>query len=161
MTDLVQVLTGYVREVLDLRMGAELPATVAPADALASLQDIRRRIDRAEELHSRAIRVRARAHRAAHAADAEADDAWDQAIKRVRGQPVTPGGEYASARERHAAANLDIIDLRHTARRARETAHHCDEALDVIRLAHRGLDGVRQDALAVLRTYAFESHLER
>jgi len=160
--DFTTLLTGHVRETLDLRLGAELPHPQAtPSEVLAGLQDIRRRIDRVEELLSQVMRARARAQRAATLAQAEADDAWDEAIRRVRSAPLQAGGEYSSARERHAEANLAILDRRHAARRAAELAHQCDEATDVIRLAHRGLDGVRQDCLAILRALAFESHLER
>ncbi len=160
--DLPTVLGSYVTEALQLRLGVDTSRSgVAPALTLEHLQDVRRRLDRVEELLTRGIRVRARAQRAAAAAQAAVDDAWDAAIRKVRAAPVQAGGEYSSARERHAEANLAVLDLRHAARRAHETAHHCEEAVEVIRVAHRGLDGVRGDALAVLRTLAFESHLER
>lgn len=160
--EIISALAEFVRESLELRVLAEMPVTdSAPAEVLGSLRDVRRRLDRTEEILARAVRLKARAHRAATLANASADDAWDQAIRRTRAAPIQAGGEYSSARERHAEANLAILDLRHAARRATDLAHHCDEAVDVIRLAHRGLEGARQDTLAVLRAYAFESHLER
>ncbi len=160
--DLPAVLAGYVGEVLALRLGVDTSQVgVAPALTMDHLLDVRRRLDRVEELLTQAIRVRAHAQRAATTAQVTAEDAWDTAIGQVRAAPVQPGGEYSSARERHATANLAVLDLRHAARRAAEQAHRCEEAVEVIRLAHRGLDGVRADALAVLRTLAFESHLER
>ncbi len=161
-TDIPTTLGGYVREALALRLAPDLPGVAATSvEVLAGLQHVRRCLDRVEELLGMTLRVRARAQRAAVVAQATADDAWDNAIGRVRSAPVKAGGEFTSARERHAEANLVILDLRHAARHAVELAHHCDEAVEIIRLAHRGLDGVRQDHLAILRALAFESHLER
>lgn len=160
--DLAVVLDGYLREALDLRMGAEPPSPAADVTELrAGLLDTRRRQDRVEELLRTAVRIRARAQRAQHAATAEADDAFDTAIHRQRGATVTPGGEFTSARERTAEANLATLDARHRARRASELAHVCDEAVEVLRSAFWGLSGVREDIRDLLRATAFESHLER
>ena len=64
--DFTTLLTGHVRETLDLRLGAELPTVhAAPSEVLGNLLDVRRRIDRVEELLSQVLRARARAQRAA------------------------------------------------------------------------------------------------
>jgi len=160
--DLPQVLDLYIAQVRALRDLPVLPGPGhAPADVLEHLHEIRSRLDRVEELLSNTLRLRAAAQRNAVIASGEVDDAWDLAIRRLRAAPVQSGGEFTSARERHAEANLAVLDARHAARRAVQTAHRCEEAAEVIRLAHRGLDGARADILTVLRTLAFESHLER
>ena len=158
----VTVVASHVAEARMLREVGPLPGvTAAPVDMVTYLQDVRARQDRVEQLLSQAIQVRSAARRAAAALAAVADDAWDEAIKRTRARPVQPGGEYTSARERHADANLTIIDQRHAARAAADTADRCDELTELIRMIHRGLDTTRTDLHALLRTLTFESHLER
>ncbi len=162
MNTAVTVVTGYLAEARTLREVGPLPGVAAsPVDVVGFLVDVRARQDRVEELLVQAIRLRAAAQRAAAQLSAQADDAWDTAVRRVRSAPVQSGGEYSSARERHAEANLAILDQRHAARTATDIAHRCDEIADLIRLTHRGLDTTRADAHALLRTLAFESHLER
>lgn len=163
MSDDVQAaLNGYLQQALALRFDGEPPSLHAtPKELLDALLDTRHRLDRAEAILGRAIRLRARAHRASAAATAVADDAWDWAVQRARSAPVTRGGEYSSARERHADANLAVLDVRRAARAATDLVSSCDEATDVIRLAHRGLADLRYELLTVLRTLQFESHLER
>lgn len=155
-------LDGYIREAIRLRMLAEVPpVTPDPAELQRHLLDARGRQDRVEELLRVALRVRARAQRASHAASAEAKEAFDAAIHRQRSTPVQTGGEFISAREREAEANLATIDLHRAARRAAELTHVCDEAVEVIRSTYWGLSGVREDIRELLRSTAFESHLER
>jgi hypothetical protein len=155
-------LAAYMETALELRFGVALPVSQsAPSEISECLLDVRTRLDRVEAMYTGAIRIKARAHRAAAHAKATFDDAWDTAAVDRRTAPVRRGDEYATAKERHAEANLATLDLRHSSRAADELAHHCDEAVDVLRLAHRGLDGVRQDILTMLRAAQFESHLER
>jgi hypothetical protein len=160
--ELGPVLDRFVAEALQLRMVSDLPVTAGTAaEAIAFLGTVRARLDRIEEMLSRVLRLRARAQRAHTVATAAADDAFDTAITRQRAAPVQSGGEFSSARERAALANLAVMDLLHAARRTALTAHMCDEAVDLIRLAYRGLDGLRTDTATLLRSLAFESHLER
>lgn len=160
--DIPTVLASYIEETQTLTRGTALPTGVpAPAAVIELLADARQRLDRVEALLAAVIRIRARAHRAANAAKADASDAWDKAAMRRRASSVQRGDEFYSARERDAEANLASLDLIHTHRRAAELAHHCDEAHDVIRLHHRGLDSFRQDLHAVMRAMTFEHHLER
>lgn len=155
-------LEGYIREAIGLRMLAEVPPVAPdPAELQRHLLDARGRQDRVEELLRNALRIRARAQRANHAATAQADDAFDEAIHRQRCAPVQSGGEFTSARERAAEANLATMDLRRTARTTAELTHVCEEAVEVIRSAYWGLSGVREDLRVLLRSTAFESHLER
>lgn len=156
------VLQRHVAEALATRYNAGLPEVGAdPRTLLESLQHARRSLDRVEELLTQTMRLRAATQRVASHAGNEFDDAWDQAAVARKNAPVIHGGEFSSARERTAEANLATLDLRNTARRAGDLAHRCDEAVDLIRLAHRGLEGLRQDHLAILRHLQFESTLDR
>lgn len=160
--DVRAALSAYAAEVLVLRFDGELPGPEAgPGDLLSTLLDVRRRLDRIEELHARAIRIKGQVHRKAAFATAVADDAWDTAAQSRRTAPVIRGDEYSSARERTAEANLATVNERVAARKASALATDCDVFVDVIRLAHRGLDGTRHDLLAMLRTLQFETVLER
>lgn len=160
--DVRAVLAGYITEALDLRFSGEsLKPGASPAEVLDNLYGVRLRLDRIEELHARALRVKARAQRAATLATATADDAFDRAAQTRRTAPVIRGDEFSSARERTAEANLATLDERIAARQATDLAHHTDEAVDVIRLVHRGLDGVRHDLHTVLRAMTLETNLER
>lgn len=156
------VLDTYVREAQQLRAVVDLPVVgTTAAEVLVFLAEVRSRLDRIEELLMRSIRLRAKAMRTHAIAQAAFDDAFDASITQIRRAPSSPGREFLSARERTAEANLAVIDLRGTARGAQSIVAHCDEAVDCIRLAYRGMDGLRQDAHAVLRAFTFESHLER
>jgi len=160
--DLGAALDALVTEALRLRHDGKLPtAPAAPVAVLDALLDVRARLDRLEELLTQALRVRAGAHEAAALATATAEDAWDSEISRLRNAKVRPGDEYSTARERHAQANLGTLELRRAARQAEDASRRCERAVEVIRVAHRGLDGVRGDLLAWLRATAFESNLDR
>jgi len=162
-SDLADRLNTHLTEAILLR--GELPpmpgTQAAPHEVHEHLLDVRRRLDRVEHLLALGLRVRAMAHRGVARSTADAEEAWDDAILRVRSAPVRRGDEYSSARERAAEANLATIEARRAVRAAQDAASHCDEAVDVLRTLHRGLDSVRQDTLAVLRLMQFESHLER
>jgi hypothetical protein len=160
--EVVATLERFMEETSLLRTMTEVPSVAATVGEVQSyLLDVRRRQDRVEELLRTAIRIRARAHRVATRLDATANDAWDSAAVRARTAVVQPGDGFSSARERAAEANLTILDQRVTARHAAELAHVCDEAVEFLRIAFRGLDGLRYDITQLLRTYLLESHLER
>lgn len=155
-------LDAYLREALELRFAGEHPNPGAgPAAVLASLLDVRVRLDRVEELLVQTLRIRARARSAADHAEAVAADAWDRSVDGARSAPVVRGDEYSSAKERYAAANLAVLDLRIAGRSAQDLAGACESAVDVLRLTHRGLEGVRHDYLAIIRSQQFESTLDR
>ncbi len=152
----------FLAEANQLRAVDPLPDTQAPPHEVhAYLLDVRRRLDRLEEILALATRARAVAKRKATLATAKADEDWDSAVLTIRNRPVRRGDEYSSARERAAEANLECLLARRAARRATESLSHADELVDVLRLLHKGLDGVRQDTLTTLRLVQFESHLER
>lgn len=160
--DLRTAIEGYVREALDLRFAGELPKPGLDGALLTGLLlDVRQRLDRVEELLARALRIRGHARRQADHVSAVAEDALDGAIVRARTAPAIRGDEYSSAKERLAHANLQVLDERRAARAAAELAHHCDEAVDLLRLTQRGLESTRHDHLALLRALQFESTMDR
>lgn len=147
-------------EALELRMGAGLP----PADAttgqlLAALLGVRQRLDRMEALLADVLQLRAVAARQHTAVRIIVDDAWDQAAVGARNAGVRD--EYSSAKERAAAANLQVLDERRLERVADRQLRRCDEAVEFIRLRLRGLQEVRQDILAVIKIRQFETAMER
>lgn len=160
--DVRAALSSYVAEALNLRFSGALPTSAASvADMLDALLDVRQRLDRVEELLTKVIRLRARVHRAATLTTATVDESWDRAVQAQRTAPVSRGDNFSGPRERYAEANLTVLEERRAARIATELASHADEAHDVIRLVHRGLDGVRHDHLTILRAVQFETSLDR
>lgn len=150
----------WTAEALDLRMGARLPATDASTGILLeALLDVRSRLDRVEEILANALGLRSMAARKHTAIRSAVEDAWDAAA--VRGRSAGVRDEYSSAKERAAAANLEVLDLRRLERVADSQFRRCDEAVELVRLRLRGLQEVRQDILAVVRIRQFESTLER
>lgn len=154
-----ETLEAYQREALELRFGAELPKGETPPDGyLDALIDVRRRLDRVEELHSQALRIKGRLRRAADHAAAVAQDAFDGKAVAAR---RTGRDEYTSAAERSAEANLASIDERRMARTARALADYAEEAVSVLALAHKGLDSTRHDLHSAIRLLTFERSLDR
>jgi hypothetical protein len=166
---LEEELAEWAAEALRLRFAevagspaVELPPVESGAsEVMQRLLAVRQRLDRVEELLARATRARGRSSRAAQVAKAQADDAWDVSSQRGRAAPVRRGGEFEGPRERYADNNLATLDQRRATREAERLADSASECLDVVRLCHRGLDGIRQDLLTMLRAFQFESHLER
>lgn len=149
-------------EALDLRFGGALPDSSAGNKQIVdTLLDVRRRVDRVEEVYGKAIRLRAEARRQHTAVKAVVEDAWDRSAVAARRASVGRGDEYATARERHAMANLDVLELRRDERSAGQVVDVCDEAVEMLRLTYRGLVDLRQDFLAILRSIQFETTLDR
>lgn len=155
-----RILDEYSNESIALRMAAKLPGAHATTETLLDcLLDIRQRLDRVEELYGNALRLRVEAHRQHTACRIVADDAWDAAAVGQRQSAVRD--EYSSAKERTAATNLEVLDLRRAERKAEQLVRVCDAAVELIRLRHRGLADVRQDVLQIIRARQFESTLDR
>lgn len=154
------LLDNYRTEVIELRMGAVLPGAYASTqDLLDSLLDVRQRVDRVEEIFGNVLRLRASSARKHAAVRIQVDDAWDEAAVRQRSSSVRD--EYSSAKERTAATNLEVLDLRRLERTADGDTRRCDEAVEFVRLRYRGLTDVRQDLLTIIKARQFESSLDR
>jgi len=151
----------YVTEVIRLRFEATLPPASAGTDqVLDGLIATRQRLDRVEELMIRALRIRTRAKRGSVLAAAQAEDLWDQAVRAIATAPVVRGPEFQGPRERYSAANLETVEARREARLTEELHTIAEETYEAIRAMHRGLDGLRQDHVTMLRAVQFIAHLE-
>jgi hypothetical protein len=166
----LELLTKMVEEALELRHGSAgdsagaismPPPEAGVRDVLAVLLRVRSRLDRLEGVLQRAVRLRALVHRMSATTRMVADEAWDRASVNSRAPSVRRGEEFTGPRERYADNNLATLQEARAAKAGERMAAQADAAVEVIRLAHRGLDGVRQDLIAWLRTLQFESHLER
>jgi hypothetical protein len=154
------VLGDLVNEAISLRMGAQLPRIDASAgELLEALLDVRRRMDRVESILSTVLQLRGVAARKHTALDIQVGDAWDEAAVQQRQHAVRD--EFSSAKERAAATNLQVLDLRRLERAVKQQLVLCEEALESIRLRYRGLEGLRHDVLSVLRTRQWETSLDR
>jgi hypothetical protein len=158
--DLTGILASLTDEAIRLRMEVTLPGPHAPGDELlACLLDVRVRLDRLEEILGNTLRLRSGAVRRTTALRIQLDDAWDEAA--VRQRQSTVRDEYSSAKERAAATNLEVLDLRRAERTADADARSCDEAVEQIRLRYRGLSDLRQDIHTIVKARQFESTLDR
>lgn len=154
------ILDDILDEVVRLRMEITLPSVEASGTTLLeSLLDTRRRLDRIEELYANTLRIRAHLAAVHTAVRIETEDAWDTAAVNHRQHGLRD--EYSSAKERTAAANLHVLDLRRVERTADKRLRAADAAVEFVRARLRGCEGVRQDLLAILRNRQFESTLDR
>jgi hypothetical protein len=141
-------------------MAAELPRGDASTGAmLDALLDVRRSLDRMEELLATALHLRGIFARKHTVLRIQVDDAWDEVA--VRQRRAAARDEFSSAKERTAATNLEVLDARRLERTADLHLRLCDEAVESVRLRHRGLSDVRADLLAIVRIRQFESSLDR
>lgn len=154
------LLAKHVEESVRLRMGMQLPQPDASVgELLEALLNVRQRLDRVEELLAVTLELRGMAARKHTVCRIAVDDAWDLAAVRQRQAAVRD--EYSSAKERAAATNLEVLDLRRVERMTDLHERLCDEAVESLRLRLRGLQEVRQDILAVVKIRQFESAMER
>jgi hypothetical protein len=146
----VSMLRGEVRELVPEHGDM-------PDKAYRALLAVRAALDRVEEILSNAVALRSGAEMSARDKADLAATELDRAIvaRSARAR------DFESARERIAAASIDVIQYTQQARAAQKLA---DQAISVearIRLAHRGLDATRSDMTAVLRHLAWESSMDR
>ncbi len=161
MTD--KLLDSFYDQARTLRAEAPTPPIDGgPSDVLPSLLDVRQRLDRVEELLRHAMTIRAHYEAAQASATNTASDAFDTAITpRQAGTTSYAGAEYTSAKERQAAANLATLGEARRARQAADDYRNAHLIVEQLRLMHRGLEGVRQDHLTVIRALQFETVLDR
>jgi len=128
-----------------------------PAKVYQALLKARGSLDRVEVLLAQAMALRsgaeARARELTENADDELDARVDARARRAR--------EFESARERFAAASLDVLEKRREARSAQKLADMAASAEARIRLAYRGLESLRSDLQTALRHVSWENSLDR
>lgn len=160
--DVRAVCEGIIEEALELRFGVKLPVhPAAPAAVLEVLLEVRARLDRVDELLAKSLRMAGAIQDSQALATAQHDEAWDREVTASRNAPVRQGDEYSSARERHAAANLAVLELRRKQRATEDVVRICERTVSLVRLVNRGLEGVRQDLRVWLDGLRYESHLDR
>lgn len=163
---LMERFTPLLDEALTLRGEVSLPREdMSPSDLQQLLHDVRSRLDRVEHILTTAIRIKGRASRATTRITAELEDAWDAASREGRARPAAVRGrgndDFVAPRERYADNNLATLPMKRAARDAAETLSVAEECLEVLRIAHRGLDGLRRDVDAVLQAQRVERSIER
>jgi hypothetical protein len=148
---------GWLAEVAELRKVKVPGLDDGPGRFGEALLEARGSLDRVEEILSQASAMasaaRIRARELAETADDELDRAIVARMKRTR--------DFEGARERIADASLTALGFRQEARSAQKLADMAASIEARVRLAHRGLDGLRQDLAAVLRHISWESNLDR
>lgn len=125
---------------------AGLPAT------LEMLQRVRVRLDRVEELQSKARQAKGRAMRNRENADFEAQLAYDQAMQR---QSATRSKEYVTGLEKNADASLASLEQKRAAHQLRRLESTATEVLDVVSQCYWGLEKLREDVLQMMRIKQF------
>jgi hypothetical protein len=151
-------LDAAIAEAVVLRGDTTLPsAESGPDEVLPSLVGVRQSLDRVEALLVTATRIRAIAQRSVEASQAAVDDKWDKRIV----ETSRSTGEFVGPRERYAHVNLFVVSERRVVRQATERLSVANEAVDVLRIIQRGLDGVRLDHHRLIAGMVFESSLER
>ncbi len=166
LADLCEQLEHYTDEVLELRYSAAGDPSGAPGlpdsgtpldDVLVSLVATRRRIDRVEELLSEAVLARGRIRRLTDHVEAQASNAWDEAVTT---DPRISSGSFVAPKEKYAQANLATMSLRRQVVEAKAALSRADDAVEIIRQAHRGLDSLRYDHVVMIRAATVLNSLE-
>jgi hypothetical protein len=147
----------WLTEVAELRK-VEVPKPEdGPVKFGETLLEARGNLDRVEEILSLATAMSSGARIWARELIEKADDDLDMHI-RARSARAR---DFEGAAERLASARLDNLPKRREARTAQKVADMAANVEARIRLAHRGLDGLRQDLAAALRHVSWESSLDR
>ena len=124
-----------------------------------ALVNVRTIQDSLEEYVSLAIVVKGTFSRAASAAQTSYDEAW--AIESDRDGKTAARRDMEGPRERYARHDVKVFSQLRDWRQAEQRLSTAQEVLDTVWLRYRAVNATREDLLAILRTYAFESNLER
>ena len=158
MSDQVRdTLQTWVEEALELRHGEAgdpdgkvgLPPYEAGQPAsIEMLQRVRVRLDRIEELQSRARQAKGRVLRMRDEAEFEAALAYDTAMHQNRNTRIQ---DYVTAAEKNADASLASLEQKRRAHQIKLLESYSVEALDVITQCYWGLEKLREDILQMIR----------
>lgn len=123
-------------------------------------EDLRARLDAAEELLREITRVRHRARREAARLKAAADDEYDKKMSVLAERAVRL--EYQSVHDRTAMARVHASPHVRAQREAERVADMVSEAEEVMKSMYFGLRDVRRELLATLEHFLpWDSSLER
>lgn len=161
-----QKLLGWMEEALELRHGAGEdpkgkvslpPYELGQPAALEMLQRVRVRLDRVEELQSRARQLKGRAYRLRSTSEFDASLAYDTAMHHNR---ATLSQDYKSADEKKADAALASLNQKRELHQRKQVESLATETLDVISHCYWGLEKLREDLLQMLRIHSFVTSQE-
>lgn len=157
LTDLETAMVAWATEAIDLRFGeaGDPQGRVALPDweagqpvMISSLARVRTRLDRIEELQTKAMRARGRLHRMQSEAAFAAQAAYDEAAVQ---RSAFRSQEYTSAKERNAEASLDSFAQKRAAHLAEKLVAIALEVEEQIKHCYWGLVKLREDHLTLLR----------
>lgn len=150
-----------LKEALELRFSITLPESYSsPQEVIENLKDLRKIVDRLEELYLSTLRVKGELERSASSDKAIAEEAWAQAIHTLNRASAANMESFSGPRERYAEADIETFDVQRAARKSANLASYAYDITESLRVAYRGADGARQDVLNWLRALNFQSHLE-
>lgn len=140
-----------LEEALSLRQAIEVNFSSADEDLAEARQDIRRKIDRLEELLNVVVRIRYSYKRSVEKDQFELDEAWDRAVRDSKPK-VAFGSDMIAPRERYADANLKTLEQHRKLNESKEVLSHVQEAEEVVRNCYKGLDGLRLELSSVIKS---------
>lgn len=158
-----------LREAVDVArklrdVGALPPIEHGPVAVLSMLQLVRVRLDEVETVLSQVSSFRTGARALLREAEASVDDKWAESVGQAPASApnrASFSGFETAPRERYAKADVAVLGERRAARKRGRVLDAASDALDQIRLAHRGLDGIRMDLHLLLRAQGIEGRYER
>jgi|SRR6187431_2372524 len=163
--ELENSLLSWATEALELRHGEAgdpdgkvgLPPYELGTEAyILMLQRVRQRLDRTEELQSKARQAKGRVTRLREQSAFEASLAYDTALQKGK----LKFQEYVSAAEKSADATLASIDEKRKEHQMKRLESVATETYDVISQCYWGLEKLREDVKSMLRTFQFISSEE-
>lgn len=152
-----------VEEAITIRFDASehIPSTTTtPQDMYVRLLGLRSALDRLDEIVVNIIKARAMTKIRAMTDNFAAEAEFDKQLDRIRKAPSSKT-EYTGAKERLSEANLASFEARRAALEAQKLATHLEAAAEIVRKLHRDLDSARLDIHAIIKTFAFESNIDR
>jgi hypothetical protein len=127
-----------------------------------ALVRIRSLQDNLEEYVAMAIQFRGGMTRASAEARDAYDEAWAAEANRSTMGPVSRRREdFEGARERYARFDVKVFSQLRSHRQAEKCLALAGELLDEMWLRYRAVNATREDLHNILRSYAFESSLDR
>lgn len=127
-------------------------------DALVQVRSVQ---DRIEEMVVLGITVKGGTERAALASQLAYDEAWARESGQDNSTAVRRGPEMEGPRERYARVDLKVFSQLRSWRQAEQQANLAREVYDEMWVRYRAVNATRDDLAQVLRSYAFESNLDR
>ncbi len=154
-------ISSLMDEVLELRTQILVSPSseTTPVQLIDGLKDVRRRLDRTEDILVSLLRYKAIAHTLKSGLAADQEDAWDAAVT-SSSKSRQINSDFSSAKERYADANLATLESLRKLRKAERFYDSCDSAVEQCRIMYRGLERVRQDIMTVMKSQQFIQNLE-